>query len=177
MPTRVKQITEYQCECGKIFSNLGIAEKCCAPKYCNCGTQIANNAKRCFECQIKVDQFEWECAERRSSAPSQVLYSEKIDDYFGEYIDLIDALNDESEGYEELKSLPIEEFAREFRVYLCEPNIPTPINLCEHYEEFCDENDNLPGDWEEAERAIEAWIDSVEPNAWNGLVESDRDNG
>jgi hypothetical protein len=179
MSTEIKEITAYQCNCGNAFFERSRAEECCAPKYCACGVLIAKSAIRCCECSDRKAHLNWECAERRSSAPDQLLYSEKIDDYFGKYIDLMEALDDESEGYEELKSQSVEEFARQYRVYLCEPKIPAPINLFEHYEDFCDEDGDLPDDWDVLGQAIKDWIE-VNRNfwphhptkiAWNGVVE------
>jgi len=38
----MKEITAYQCECGKAYVDRDVAEKCCAPKHCeDCGAKMS----------------------------------------------------------------------------------------------------------------------------------------
>jgi len=52
----MKQITAYQCKCGKAYVDRNVAEKCCAPKYCeDCGAKMSPRRAYtvCESCRMK----------------------------------------------------------------------------------------------------------------------------
>ena len=188
--SRIKTVEAYQCTCGKAYLTRSSAEICCTPKKCaGCGCEIEKKSSRsfCNDCREKTSQSRWECAEKAPA--SFILYSDFLDNYFtlDEYLDdpyyalsLDDLdLDDEIEDQEiaRILALPHDEIARKYRIYLTNPHVPSPINLCEYYDEYCDEDGNLPGDWDKAEAAITQWIESVDKShcpvvyskiAWSG---------
>jgi hypothetical protein len=182
----LKEITAYQCTCGKSYTTKSVALTCCTEKHCDCGAKIDKTQWQCKKCKDGADQLKWECAERRSATCDEVLYSEQLGNFIQYDIEcFIDGLNLEEEEYQELSKLPYSEVARKFRIYICESKIPKPLNLNEEYEDFCFEDQELPGDWELAEEAIENWINSVPANmwpqyptkiAWNGAIAEDEEN-
>jgi hypothetical protein len=184
--TELKEITVYQCTCGKAYTTKSVALTCCAEKYCACGAKLNNSQGRCKKCKDDAYRLKWECAERRSATCDEGLYSEQLDKFTRYDIEcFIDGLNLEEEEYQELLSLPYSEVARKFCIYICKPKIPSPLNLNEIYEDFCFEDQELPGDWKLAEEAIENWINSVPVNmwpqyqtkiAWNGAIAEDKEN-
>jgi hypothetical protein len=179
----ISEITAYQCPCGKAYLDKNVALECCiAPieKHCKCGAKISKSQWRCDECKDRADALHWECAERGPATSDQLLYSEWADDYISDDPeDFIDRLELEEAEHQEVMDLPLSELARKYQIYVCKPRIPRPINLSETYESSCFEDQELPGNWEAAEQAIEDWINSVEPSlwpqyptkiAWNGSV-------
>jgi hypothetical protein len=165
--TELKEITAYQCTCGKSYTTKSVALTCCAEKHCDCGAKIDKNQWRCGKCKDDANRLKWECAERRSVICDELLYSEQLDKYIEYDIeDFLDGLDVEEKEYQELIKLPHVELAKRFQIYICKPKIPSPLNLNEEYEDFCFEDQELPGNWELAEEAIENWINSVPANMW-----------
>lgn len=160
-----KEITVYQCsECDAAYKTIESANLCCQPSLCACGATISKTQWRCDTCKSQDDRLKWECAERGALHKDGWLCSDG--EYFQEPEDFIEGLDIEEEEFDELMALPLPEFAREYQVYLCKPHKPTPINLHEHYEDFCFEDDELPGNWQQAENEVNDWIYSVPDNEW-----------
>jgi hypothetical protein len=171
--SEVQVVTAYKCSCGDTFLDRNLAKICCAPKHCtDCGDTIPKTSFRtlCRSCAEKSNQLYWECAEKASA--TQWLHSEVLGEYFE-----VSALLDERYYILDLDSLPDdeavkvlslswEEIARRYQIYLCEPSIPIPLNLNEYYAENCHEDYDLPEGWEEAEKAVNDWIDSVDEGDW-----------
>lgn len=180
MTTQVKEITAYQCTvCAKAYMIRNAAELCCKPKECACGASIKKNQCRCNTCKENAAQLKWECAERKPLHKDGLLYSNSVDKYFQDHKEFIEELDIEEEEFDELMALPTAEFARRFQAYICKPHKPGPIDLNDYYDEFCFEDHELPGNWEQAEQAINDWIEGVPDSnwpevaseiAWNGQV-------
>ena len=166
----IKEITAYQCTCGNAYLTKGSALSCCVEqpeKLCNCGAKISKNKWRCAECRDRANQLEWECAERSPQPQDAILWSKWSDKYISyDTQEFLESLDLEEEEYRELLKLPLDELARKFQIYICKPQIPIPLNLNDQYQDFCYEDEELPGDWEAAEQAIEDWIKSVSIFSW-----------
>jgi hypothetical protein len=160
-----REVTAFKCgECDTTYTLKVAANLCCMPKECACGVTIQKTRWRCEKCKDHADKLKWECAERKPLPKDGWLYSERYDRYFDGVDEILDGgCGDEIERGD---LLSLSEFAREYQIYICEPKIPASLNLHEEFEDFYHEDDELPGDWEAAEKVIEDWIASVPANQW-----------
>jgi len=120
------------------------------------------------ETKNHADRLKWESAESRPATCDELLYSDRADKYIHncDIEEFLESLNIEEEEYQELLKLPRIEISRQYRIYICKPKIPASLNLHEEYEDSCFEDQELPGDWQAAEKAIDDWIASVPANQW-----------
>jgi hypothetical protein len=63
---------------------------------------------------------------------------------------------------------PTAEEITELRLVMCTPHHPAwPIQLSEWFSDYLgDEQEELPGDWETAEKAVNDYLDAVKPLSW-----------
>jgi hypothetical protein len=170
MSTKLKEVTAWQCACGKAYLMKNSALSCCSQElifHCACGGRIKETQWRCEECQKREKGLKWETAESRAATCDELLYSDKADKYIQYDIEeFLEGLNIEEEEYQELLELPHIEISRQYRIYICKPKIPPSLNLNEQFEDYCFEDHELPGDWEAAEKAIDDWISSAPADKW-----------
>jgi hypothetical protein len=160
-----KETKSWQCgECSVTYTLKVVANLCCMPKDCACGATISKTRWRCDTCKYRDGKFQWECAERKPMQKGGWLYSDG--EYFQEPEDFIEGLDIEQEEFDELMALSSVEFARQYQVYLCKPYKPEPIDLNDHYQDFCFEDQPLPDGWEFCEEVIRNWIEDQNDWAW-----------
>jgi hypothetical protein len=164
-----KPITAYQCgACSATYTAKVVADLCCMPKDCACGATIPKTRWRCEKCETHANKLKWECADRKPCPKDGWLYSALADEYFQEPEDFMLSREFDEQEIEELVVLldNFPEFARRHQVYLCKAHKPEPINLNEHFEEYCFEDQPLPDGWEFCEEVIKNWIEDQEVWAW-----------
>jgi hypothetical protein len=122
------------------------------------------NAK---ETKDHAAQLKWECAERKPCPKDGWLYSKVEDKSFQDHGEFLEEMQDiDSIKLDELMALPAAEFARKYQVYLCKAHKPGLFDLNDYYEDHCFEDHELPGNWQQANDAVNDWIASVPDNEW-----------
>jgi mRNA-degrading endonuclease YafQ of YafQ-DinJ toxin-antitoxin module len=164
-----KPITAYQCsKCNVAYMTDKVAEGCCRNPYCACGASIPRTQWRCDKCKDHADRFGWECAERNSLPKDGWLYSETNDEYFCDIENFMLSREFEEQELGELVAMldNPSEFARKYQVYICKAHKPGLFDLNDYYEDHCFEDHELPGNWQQANNAVNDWIASVSDNEW-----------
>ena len=122
-------------------------------------------------------QMKWECAERKPLQKDGWLYSNLADKYFQEHEEFIEELDVEEEEFDGLMALSLDEFARQYQVFLCKPYKPRPFDISDHYQDYCFEDHELPRLWLHAEQSVNDWIASVPDNDWPQMMSAIAWNG
>jgi hypothetical protein len=116
------------------------------------------------ETKDHADKLKWECAERKPCPKDGWFYSDG--EYFQDHGEFIEGFDIDSIKLDELMALPAAEFARIYQVYICKPHKPGLFDLNDYYEDHCFEDHELPGNWQQANDAVNDWIKSVPDNEW-----------
>ena len=160
-------VTGWACDmCGRFFGDSGDAEHmakwcCCSDQPCTtegCSGRRVKPWTVCAHCRERSEAERFAAAPREEWDGETPLYCEDTDRFIFGVDDLeqhIDELADEGVKLDAI------------RLRICVPDNPSPFSMRDFLHLYlADDSEDLPAGWEDAESAVNRWIDAHSPLAW-----------
>lgn len=130
---------------------------CCTDRPCECGGRAEKSYIKCPACREKADTERYHAREERDWDGETPLCCDNDDRWFFSMDELLDHLETDTPTVEQIEAL---------RLRIGVPHHPHYFDLSEWLEDHLSDDQDIPGDWETAEKAVNDYLASVKPLSW-----------